>query len=534
MMRPVRQRSAQEIHIDAPIGGWNTRDAIDNMPPTDAVVLDNWIPNLGSVDSRPGRELYAYVGAEEDVKTLVVYEGVSAGTVGADYKDRAAVRKLLAFHGSSCTDITDPDNTATITAMTGLASSRWNWALFDNKLVVCNGSDGPFMYAGGAVATDWYDAGTSEFPLSGPDNVENIIGVNVFKNRTWFWEKSSQDVWYSALNTMGGALTKFPLSRVGQFGGHLISMETWTRDGGSGPDDFAVFIMSSGEAIIYQGTSPAQGGDWAIVGIYRIGALLDQRAAVKFGPDLFMITDLDYVNLSEVLSGMEAKTTRTKANGALQSELSENRGRTGWEAIVWPEGRIVIFNVPQRNDEYRQHVFNYVTSAWCRFTGVNAHTWCVYNNELYFGAANGMVYKMPTTAKVDVTATRVGGQTVETSTPIPTAMQPAWTDFGASSRKTLCGIRQFIHTNTRINVSNVFATDYQPFKSQQFPQAVAETGTAWGSPWGSPWSAADKAFADWRVIQGHGSSGAFRQYLNLKQKVKYLGTTWLFKIGERL
>ncbi len=510
-MRGMRQRLAQEVHIDAPIGGWNTRDSIDNMEPTDAVVLDNWIPDLGWVKSRPGYELYIDIAGSDDVKTLVIYE-------------KGTTKKFLAFHGSSCTDITNPASPSTISAITS-GDSRWNYAQFDGKLVVLNGNDTPFMFNG----TSWYSANTGggEFPLTltgnpVPTDVDSLIGVNVFKNRTWFWEKNSQDVWYSALNTMGGALTKFPLSRVGQFGGNLIAMQTWTRDGGSGPDDFAVFIMSSGEVIIYQGSSPATGGDWAIVGVYRIGALLDKRAAVKFGPDLFMITDLDYVNLSEVLAGMEAKTTRTKANGALQLELAVNRSNVGWEAIAWPEGRLIIFNIPQGSGVYRQHVFNYVTGAWCRFTGINAHTWCVYNNELYFGAANGCVYKMTTSAKTDAGAS------------IQTIMQPAWTTLGLTQRKTFVGTRQLIQTNSPINIKNVYEVDYKPFRDQQAPIAVAPEGTPWGSPWGSPWTAVDKTLADWEVIQGYGTVVGMKQYLNLKQAAKFLGMTWLYKIGERL
>lgn len=513
----MRQRLSQEVHIDAPIGGWNTRDSIDNMEPTDAVVLDNWVPDLGYVKSRPGYELYIDITGTDDVKTLIVYDGVNE-TAGV----RTIVRKFLAFHGSSCTDITNPAAPSTIGAVTS-GDARWNSAQFDGKLVVVNGTDGPFMFNG----ANWYSAGDPSFPLSGPVDVGNLIGVNVFKNRTWYWEKNSQDVWYSALNAIGGVLTKFPLSRVGQFGGHLTSMKTWTRDGGSGPDDFAVFIMSSGEAIIYQGSSPATGGDWAIVGVYRIGALLDQRAAVKFGPDLFMITDLDYVNLSEVLAGMEAKVTRTKANGALQQELIVNRDNVGWEAIAWPEGRLLIFNVPQGLGIFRQHVLNYVTGAWSRFLDVNAFTWCAYNNELYFGGANGCVYKLSNSAHTDQISTSVFN-------PIKTCMQPAWLSLGAPQRKSFVATRQFVQTNTRINVKNLYGVDFRPFKNAQYPEAVDEEGTPWGSPWGSPWSSADKILDDWEIVQGYGMAAGFKQYLNLKQAVKFLGMTWLYKVGERL
>lgn len=45
--------------IPAPIGGWNARDALDAMPPTDAIKLVNWIPRAGFVQSRGGYAVHA-------------------------------------------------------------------------------------------------------------------------------------------------------------------------------------------------------------------------------------------------------------------------------------------------------------------------------------------------------------------------------------------------------------------------------------------------------------------------------------------
>lgn len=47
------------IAIPAPVGGWNARDALDAMPPTDAVKLVNWIPRAGYVQSRGGFSIHA-------------------------------------------------------------------------------------------------------------------------------------------------------------------------------------------------------------------------------------------------------------------------------------------------------------------------------------------------------------------------------------------------------------------------------------------------------------------------------------------
>lgn len=504
MARQMRQRIAAEFVVDAPIGGWNTRETIDNMPPTDAVVLDNWVPDMGAVTLRPGYEEYCDIGTDDDVYTLIPFDNGNPSD-----------KKFFACAGTKIYNITVPSLPSA--AITGKTTGKWQWAQFDGKLGIVNGVDYPMRYDPDASPA------LDQMTISGTGlTSQSVTGINVFKNRTWFWMKESQDVWYSALYTMGGTLTKFPLSRVGHFGGSLVTMQTWTRDGGSGPDDFAVFIMSSGEAIIYQGSSPAVGGDWSIVGVYNIGAPLSQRAAIKFGPDLFMITDLDYVNLSEVLSGMEAKTTRTKANGALQTEIKLNRAQWGWEAFAWPEGRLVFFNIPQGDGVYRQHVLNYVTGAWCRFIGINAHTWCLYDNELYFGATGGKIYRLSRDLYTD------------DGDPIYTEMQPAWNSLGSGARKTIVGLREFIDTSNSVVNSNRYSVDFERFDPHEFPAPVDDSGTPWGSAWGSPWSSSIKVQSNWNVIHGYGTTVSFQKKMSLKQKTSYLGSTWLYKQGERL
>ncbi|MEC9266711.1 MAG: hypothetical protein VX464_11680 [Pseudomonadota bacterium] len=62
MRRPARAagRAAKitPTTIPAPIGGWNARDAIDLMQPTDAIVLDNWYPDETEVALRRGYSLH--------------------------------------------------------------------------------------------------------------------------------------------------------------------------------------------------------------------------------------------------------------------------------------------------------------------------------------------------------------------------------------------------------------------------------------------------------------------------------------------
>src|SRR5690242_12699071 len=47
------------VAVPAPVGGWNARDSLDNMDPTDAVSLINHFPAFGKVSRRKGYNAHA-------------------------------------------------------------------------------------------------------------------------------------------------------------------------------------------------------------------------------------------------------------------------------------------------------------------------------------------------------------------------------------------------------------------------------------------------------------------------------------------
>ena len=84
MRKPARKAVVGTASSVAPVGGLNARDALANMPPEDAVILDNWLPDATSVYLRNGYTSWA-TGFPGAVKTLMTY---SAG----------AARKLFGEH----------------------------------------------------------------------------------------------------------------------------------------------------------------------------------------------------------------------------------------------------------------------------------------------------------------------------------------------------------------------------------------------------------------------------------------------------
>jgi hypothetical protein len=134
----TRQQIATVRSVMAPTGGVNARDAWANMPPTDAIVLDNWFPTPSYVAIRNGSQTWATGLTTSPVETVAAYNGTTQ-------------RKLFGIAGGSIFDCT-AEGTVGAAAVTGLTSSRWQAANFNagggNVLLGMDGLDAPLRYDG--------------------------------------------------------------------------------------------------------------------------------------------------------------------------------------------------------------------------------------------------------------------------------------------------------------------------------------------------------------------------------------------------
>jgi hypothetical protein len=481
--------------LPAPVGGWNTRDALDAMSPTDAVILDNWFPTTGKVTIRKGYEDHATGVGVGNVDTLVEYQS-------------AATQKLLACGGGAIYDATSAAAASSLGS--GFTRNNWQTANFNGRVFFVNGLDAPQDYNGTTLAsTAWSGSGLT---------IANLIGVNVFKSRLFFWEVNSQDFWYAPVNTITGALTKFPLSRVSQFGGNLVTMGTWTIDGGDGVDDYAVFIMSTGDVIVYQGTDPGDAAAWSLVGIYRIGKPLNIRGILKYGGDLLITTTDDYVSLSAVLKTGSGEPS--KLSGAIQ-EAATQIDSFGWQSVLYRKGSMMLFNVPTASG-YQQHVINTTTGAACRFTNIPSRCWAVYNGDLYFGSTNGTIKKFGSSTSDDGTNIDADGAT-------------AWNAFGIPQRKRLSAIRPLIDLEGSLTYSIGVGFDFTP-PNVTPATAISSDGSFWDeAEWDvAAWSSELVTNAEWRVSKGTGDTLSTRIKVASQQEVSWLRTDYRMEIGTNL
>ena len=366
------------VSVPAPVGGLNSRDSIDAMAPTDALIMSNFFPTVEKVTLRDGYTSFCTGIGTGNVETLVEH---NAG----------ANRQLLAI-GSNGT-LYQIDSGTAVSKKTGLANGRAESIEFNNNSIfVPSGANVPFSWDGSS-------ASDLSITLSDSVNANTLTGVHAHKNRVYYWTGTSQNFYHSAtVDTFQGNFTKFPVGLVGTFGGNIIMINTLTIDGGEGVDDLLCIIMTSGEVLLYSGSNPAS--DFSLVGTFRIAEPINEKRAIaKLGGDVIVMTKEGYLPLSQVVRqdivGNKAAAISEKIRGTVISQVKATGTSTGWQVFVSPDGDKVYFNYPTGDlDPFNQHVFNPIIRAWCIFENLPAHVWGQFNGDTFFGSASGVVFKV--------------------------------------------------------------------------------------------------------------------------------------------
>ena len=107
---------AKIVTVPSPTGGLNQRDAFDNMPATDAVLLKNFFPSTTTIILRNGHAKHCDTGKTDPVGTLMEYgagggSSLLAATAGKIFNVSTATPSSLATGYNS--DIWSYDNMAT-------------------------------------------------------------------------------------------------------------------------------------------------------------------------------------------------------------------------------------------------------------------------------------------------------------------------------------------------------------------------------------------------------------------------------------
>jgi hypothetical protein len=415
------------------------------------------------------------------------------------------------------TDFTPPTVPHSPTELgSGFSENRWQTALYADRLFFVNGTDNPQVFNGSTLAgIVWSGSGLSA------DN--DLINIALVRNRLWFCEKNSADVWYGAVGqiTAASPLTEFSLSQIAG-GGFCMAVGSWSRDGGDGADDLTIFVMSTGEILVYQGDP---GSTFSLIGKYQAAPPVGRQCLIKVGGELVVITRLGFLPLSAAVGGVALDLARIDPWGKIAplvaSDAELDGSNAGWHGCL--HNGVLYVNVPMTDAVLsKQHVLNTRNGAWGGpYTGWNGSSFCSFENELYFGGMDGTVKLVggPDDDGVDITAnanTAFVYPTPAQLTNVYTGIRPKM--FAEGTITGLVGVdTDFVIrplTGSVVNLFNDVST------------------TPWGSAWGSPWGSAGQGRPLWFSIRGEGKAISVRMRASgSTSDLKWYASDVLFKPG---
>ncbi|TXH58982.1 MAG: hypothetical protein E6Q97_00805 [Desulfurellales bacterium] len=482
MATPLTSRS---YTIPAPLGGWNARDPLDLMPETDAIVLDNLIPDTSTLRLRKGYRVHASGMGSSAVQSLL------------EYVDAAGTRRLLAGANGN---IYNASTSSPSSLGSGYGSNKWQGVNFrdagaTSKMILVNGADTPKQYDGTSLTDATY---------TGITTPANLIAVTSHKSRLYFIEKDTDLIWYGDTLASTGALTSFPVGSLLRRGGYPMTISTWSKETGAGADDLFVITSSEGEILVYAGDDPSS--NWALTQRLAMPIPLGRRARGSLGAESVILTEQGLVPLSSVSSIHDSSSTFTKLSDKISKAFIsavESYGATtqGWEVFAYPRANLLLVNVPVLEGvSSQQFVMNTITGAWTRFTGINASCWCLFNNQPYFGGMDGKVYQWDYGYNDNGAA-------------IAVALRLAYNycaDRERQKRFTLA--RPLVTAAGDIQFAFSLDVDFNSSLTSDSITVTGSTGSAWdASPWDtSPWDSGNVYNQDWASVTGLGRCASLK------------------------
>ena len=517
MLQPRRQ-NAKTVTVTAPVGGWNARDPLAEMKPSDAVILDNWFCTPTELKVRKGYSNWA-TGLDGNVTSLIDYDNAA----GANYL-------FAATDTGKVYDVTAPGAVGA-PVITGLSiSARWQHVQFANSggafLLAVNGSDNMHIYDGTTFYT--ITAISSPYAITGIATT-SLIDVHTHKRRNWFIQNQTLKCWYLATDAIAGAATVFDFGPIFEYGGHITKIDTWSLDAGYGMDDYFVVITSAGQIAVYKGTDPSNAAEWALVGVYLAGSPVGMRCTCKYGGDVMFLNKDGLIPLSKSLMSSRVNThlmITDKIQNQIAADTTTYKDNANWDLLLYPPQNMLLVNIPVSSTVSYQYVMNTISGAWSRWTNIPAYCWYFANENLYFGTAGKVCKAWDTQA--------------DNGVPVITDLLPAFSTFGFGNR-----IKRWTMASVSMGSNGAFAystllnLDFDFISSSDVPNAgIVSESTVWDTGvWDiDVWGGSEiYPFRQWNMASGLGYYGSYRiKTSSAVTDIRYYSTTYVFEPGSVL
>lgn len=307
---------SREFDVPLPLKGLFTRAKTAELSGLYAAELKNWRSNGTYLTTRPG---LSWQGSPSPVRQRIPFEFASA-TGYIELRDTEARFGSLNY-------VRPFDGRATTAVISG-------------HVIMADGLANPTLFNGEEFIEGNWTTGTNVDPKS-------FDGVLAHHDRLFFWKANGSDVefYYGDIGAITGALTRFPLGRLGNITGRILTMRSLTINAGNDYDDVLAIFTTTGQIIVYSGLNPGDEDDWRLSARVQAAPPLSVRGFTQVGSDLWMMTRTGIVSVADSLQRSVLALVSTISE-QIHSEIIRlvEAGSATWSLHTAPDGSMVIIN----------------------------------------------------------------------------------------------------------------------------------------------------------------------------------------------
>lgn len=181
---------------------------------------------------------------------------------------------------------------------------------------------------------------------------------------------------------------------------------------------------------------------------------------------------------------------------------------------------MLILNVPTSSTTTWQYVMNTITGSWCRWTGIPALCWELFNDEIYYGTA--------------ATVVKGWDGTSDNGANITANVIPAFSYYGNFLQKRFTMARPIMSATGTPSLLMDMNVDFAVTDPVGTPTLSVSNSSLWDvAQWDvGQWSGDFRIQSLWQGVTGIGFSGSLHiQITSNSDTVKWLSTEVLYEVG---
>lgn len=282
------------------------------------------------------------------------------------------------------------------------------------QMIVADGKGPPFTFDGAALVERTF---TVDDPTVDPAAFD---GVAVYQDRPYFWRRGGPlEFWYGDVGAVQGALTLFPLGRLGNITGSIFAMAPLTIDAAANINDNLAIFTSTGDIVMYEGLNPGDPEAWRLTARVRAAPPVGPDSFARVGGDIWVLTSTGLVSVLEsirqgvlALVGSVSRPVQSRIAGLVAAGPAE------WQLHVSADGAQLIVN-RYADDAARQVTYWPESQSWSETT-YPARRWHNLAGQTEFTTGAGALGRLAPARSA--------------TTPRTMAWETSWFDLGRRAR----------------------------------------------------------------------------------------------------